>query len=92
MVAKLVRFEPSEYKNDTSHLRTEMMLLMPQNTGTGRQMWKPNNVLMYGSRITPAEAELRSDGSRITAGAGNVVQHRNMGRMGVSDYGNDAQI
>ena len=47
---------------------------------------------MYGSRITPAEAELRSDGSRITAGAGNVVQHQNMGRMGVSDYGNDVQI
>ena len=83
---------PSEYRKDTGHLRTEMMLLMPQTTGTGRQVWKPNNVLTYGSRITPAEAELRSDGSRITAGAGNVVQHQIMVRMCVSDYGNDVQI
>ena len=69
-----------------------MMLLTPQNTGTGRRAWKPNNILTYGSRITLAEAELRSNGSRITAGAGNVEQHQNMGRMGVSDYGNDVQI
>ena len=47
---------------------------------------------MYKSWITPAEAKLRINGSWITAGAGNVEQHQNMGRMGVSDYGNDVQI